>query len=159
MWIEMKGPRILGLIASGFACLSAPALAQNASDSRVRPIVQFLAHPLFDERYACSGHKVVLSPCACAVVAVHINPVTNDPGKTGKPPSSSIRLKTADGVTVVLAHIQTPLVKKGDLLKAGQPVANVGNNGFSRVPHIHIGAWQGHDALQIRWDQKKMAIR
>lgn len=204
--LMMKALRIVATTSLGIACITAPALAQKASDSSARSIGQFLAHPLFNESYSCSEHpaaqlpylgddlgqdcvieefvqrndrafmrrfatdgltnedwygwnKMVLSPCECTVVAVHINPVTNDPGKTGKPPSSSIRLETAEGVSVILAHIQTPIVKKGDLLKAGQPVANVGNNGFSRVPHIHIGAWQGKDALQIRWDQQKMANR
>jgi hypothetical protein len=103
-------------------------------------------------------NKVVLSPCDCTVTAVDINPTTNVPGQTGKPPASSIELLTADGISVVLAHIQSPLVKKGDVLKSGEPVAHVGNNGYSRVPHIHIGAWRERDGLQIRWDQKKIPI-
>jgi hypothetical protein len=102
--------------------------------------------------------KVVHSPCDCAVVEVGINPITNEPGKTGKPPASYIELKTADGIFVTLAHIQAPIVKKGDFLKSGQPIARVGNNGFARAPHIHIGAWRGPDALQIRWDQKEIVI-
>ncbi len=102
--------------------------------------------------------RPVLSPCDCVIVSVRINPVTNEPGKTGKPPASSIELKTADGISVVLAHIQEPTVKEGDRVSAGQPVAVVGNNGFARNPHIHIGAWRGRDALQIRWDQKHIPI-
>jgi hypothetical protein len=103
-------------------------------------------------------NKAVLSPCDCTVTAVRINSVTNEPGQTGKPPASSIRFKTKDGTLVVIAHIQTPSVKEGDVVKSGQPVALVGNNGFARVPHIHIGAWHGTDALQIRWDQKHVPI-
>lgn len=30
------------------------------------------------------------------------------------------------------------------------------DNGYSRQPHIHIGAWRDEVALQIRFDQKKM---
>jgi hypothetical protein len=103
-------------------------------------------------------NRVVLSPCECEVVAVNINPITNEPGKTGKPPASVIELKMSDGTHIVLAHVQASVVKVGDLIKNGQPVARVGNNGFSRVPHIHIGAWRGEDALQIRWDQKKIEV-
>ncbi len=103
-------------------------------------------------------NKVVLSPCDCTVTSVEINPVTNVPGQTGKPPASSIELRTADGISLVIAHIQSPLVKKGAEVKSGQPVAHVGNNGYSRVPHIHIGAWRERDGLQIRWDQKKIPI-
>lgn len=122
---------------------------------------------MFAQMYAKNGYenedwfgwdKVVLSPCDCTVEAVKINPVTNTPGITGKPPASIIRLKTSDGIFVMLAHIQKPVVKEGDVLKSGQPVARVGNNGFARAPHIHIGAWRGNDALQIRWDQKHIAI-
>lgn len=103
-------------------------------------------------------NKVVLSPCDCTVTGVEINPVTNVPGQTGTPPASSIELRTAGGISVVLAHIQSPLVKKGDVVRSGEPVAHVGNNGYSRVPHIHIGAWHERDGLQIRWDQKKIPI-
>lgn len=201
----MNPSLFIKVLAIGIAGISAPSMAQKATDSRLRTIDQFLAHPLFREAYSCSEHaaaelpylgddlgqdcvvqqlvekddrafmrpyatdglsnedwygwnKAVLSPCDCSVVTVEMNPVTNDPGKTGKPPASSIELKTADGVSVVLAHIQRPVVKKGDSIKAGQVIASVGNNGYSRAPHIHIGAWLGHDALQIRWDQRKITI-
>jgi Peptidase family M23 len=103
-------------------------------------------------------NKPVLSPCECSVARVRINPVTNTPGHTGKPPASAIELLTPDGTHVVVAHVQAVMVKEGDKIKAGQPVAHVGNNGFSRIPHIHIGAWRGQDALQIRWDQKGIPI-
>ena len=103
-------------------------------------------------------NKVVLSPCDCKVASIHINATTNVPGHTGKPPASSIKLEAPDGVFVVLAHIQDPVVKEGDVLKSGQTLGRVGNNGFARVPHIHIGAWHGTDALQIRWDQKHIPI-
>lgn len=100
----------------------------------------------------------VLSPCDCEIVSIHINPVTNQPGVMGKPPASSITLQTKDGTLIVLAHIQSPLVKKGAKVKAGQILAKVGNNGMCRNPHIHIGAWREKQPLQIRWDQSKIPI-
>jgi peptidase M23-like protein len=103
-------------------------------------------------------NKEVLSPCDCEVVHVSVNPITNEPGRTGRPPASSIELKSPDGTHVVIAHIQALAVKVGDQIKAGTPIARVGNNGFSRIPHIHIGAWRGNDALQIRWDQKQIVV-
>lgn len=103
-------------------------------------------------------NKPVLSPCECRVVSVSLNPVTNKPGHTGKPPASTITFELVDGTRVVLAHIQNPQVKAEDLVHAGQEIAKVGNNGFARIPHIHIGAWRGSDALQIRWDQKMIPI-
>ena len=47
---------------------------------------------------------------------------------------------------------------KADVLIDGEKVAQVGNNGMSRQPHIHIAAWRGKTALQIRFDQVKIAI-
>lgn len=98
----------------------------------------------------------VLSPCDCVVTRVLINPITNEPGKLGKPPASIIRLRREDGVMFSMAHISDPLVKKDQKVKAGQVIAKVGNNGYGRAPHIHIGAWKEKDALQIRWDLKNL---
>ena len=100
----------------------------------------------------------VLSPCDCEIVNVHINPVTNQPGIMGGPPASSITLQAQDGTFIVIAHIQSPIVKKGDKVKAGQVLAKVGNNGMCRNPHIHIGAWREKKPLQIRWNQAKIPV-
>lgn len=100
----------------------------------------------------------VLAPCAGQVIDIRENKVTNQPGILGKPPASSIHVGCDDGVHFVLAHIASPRVKVGDHVDAGQKIAQVGNNGMSRHPHIHIGAWRDKTALQIRFDQKQMVI-
>ena len=101
-------------------------------------------------------NREVLSPCDCTVLKTHENPIVNVPGTTGTPPASFVFLKADDGTFFVLAHVQAILVKEGDHINAGQVIARVGNNGFARMPHIHVGAWRGPDGLQIRWDQKHM---
>lgn len=122
--------------------------------------------PLFIRTYVGGGTKnsdwygwdqPVLSPCTCTVVKINVNPKTNQPGDPGKPPASFVVLKQDDGVFFFLAHIQSPSVRVGDKVHAGDAIARVGNNGYARNPHIHIGAWKGKDALQIRWDQRTMA--
>ena len=80
----------------------------------------------------------LLSPCDGKVVKLHLNPVTNDPGVLGKPPASHLVIERADGTRFLLAHIQHPSVTVGDTVKAGQPIARVGNNGYGRLPHLHI---------------------
>jgi murein DD-endopeptidase MepM/ murein hydrolase activator NlpD len=57
-----------------------------------------------------------------------------------------------DGVHFVLAHIDAPQIQVGDQVSAGQVIARVGNNGYSRHPHTHVGAWKGQTALQVRFD-------
>lgn len=98
----------------------------------------------------------VLAPCDCTVANVYINPETNPPGVLGKPPASSITFERADGIRILYAHIATPQVAVGDVVHAGDVVAKVGNNGYGRQPHIHIGAWRGKIAFQLRFDQTKM---
>jgi hypothetical protein len=100
--------------------------------------------------------KDVLSPCDCEVVKVGQNPAVNRPGELGKPPAAALFLRRGDGVQFVLAHIAAPRVRAGDRVNAGQPIAQVGNNGMSRHPHIHIGAWKGQEALQVRFDLAAM---
>jgi hypothetical protein len=98
----------------------------------------------------------VLSPCAGKVEKVRENAVTNEPGILGKPPASALVLSCDDGVHFVVAHIAAPVVAVGDSVAAGQKIAQVGNNGMSRHPHIHLGAWRGTEPLQVRFDQTKM---
>lgn len=97
-------------------------------------------------------NQQVLAPCSCEVVRMSENKITNAPGILGGPPASANFLKRDDGVTFVLAHVQSISVSVGEKVRAGQVVAKVGNNGMSRHPHIHIGAWRGNQPLQIRFD-------
>lgn len=98
----------------------------------------------------------VLAPCACKVVNLHINPETNDPGILGKPPSSSITFERPDGTRILVAHIAEPEVSVGEEVTSGQVVATVGNNGYSRQPHVHIAAWRDQEAFQLRFDQREI---
>ena len=101
----------------------------------------------------------VLAPFDGIVSAVSINPVTNQPGRLGQPPASRIEFRRADGLIVVLAHVQGVRVAEGDAVRAGQVVAHVGNNGYSRGPHTHVGAYRGDTPYQIRWDLRSGVTR
>lgn len=94
----------------------------------------------------------VLAPFEGVVERININPAVNKPGELGKPPASFVIFKRDDGSRVLLAHVTEISVKVGDQVTAGQPFAKVGNNGFSRSPHIHVGAWRDKTPLQIRFD-------
>lgn len=99
----------------------------------------------------------MLSPVSGTVDRVNINAVENLPGQLGKPPASFILLSAADGTRVMVAHVADVVVKAGDKVQAGQPLGVVGNNGFARAPHIHLGAWRDKTPLQVRFDLRAMA--
>lgn len=104
-------------------------------------------------------HAEVLAPVDGVVVGLLENDRENVPGVLGRPPAGMIQIERADGVLVTLGHITQPRVKVGDRITAGQVVALVGNNGFGRAPHIHVGAYRRATAepLQIRWNLRAMA--
>lgn len=97
-------------------------------------------------------HATLLAPFNGTVDDVYINPVTNDPGHAGEPPASSITFVAADDTHVLYAHVDDVQVEPGDRVTTGQPVAAVGNNGVSYLPHTHVGAWRDNAPLQIRFD-------
>ena len=99
----------------------------------------------------------VYAPIDGKIVGLFSKDAVNSPGTLGKPPAGMIQIERADGVLVTLGHVAGVRVKAGDTVKAGQPIASVGNNGVARAPHSHIGAARGAVPLQIRWDQKAMA--
>ena len=103
--------------------------------------------------------KNVLAPCDCTVTKIHLNPITNQPGVMTPGRASSITFKTKNGLSVMLAHVREIDVKEGELVKRGAVVAKVGNNGYSRNPHIHIGAWNKEGKpIQIQFDQSTLAL-
>lgn len=101
-------------------------------------------------------HAEVLAPFDGKVKAVLANEVVNQPGRFGRPPASMLLFERADGVVVVYAHVTAVKVKPGDVVGVGQVVASVGNNGMSRSPHVHVGAYRGDLPLQIRWNLRAM---
>jgi murein DD-endopeptidase MepM/ murein hydrolase activator NlpD len=104
--------------------------------------------------------KDVLAPCDCVVEAIHINEATNKPGMMTPGRASSITFRNKDNTRVLLAHVQEIRVKEGQAVKAGEVVAKVGNNGYSRNPHIHIAAWSEDETpLQIQFDQTTLGIK
>ena len=49
-----------------------------------------------------------------------------------------VRIQLADGTTTVYGHIDRYLVRKGQRVRAGQLIAEVGNRGISTGPHLHF---------------------
>ena len=109
----------------------------------------------------------LLAPCDGVVMIVSLNPESATPGAFGPGRSGAILFRCgkaddADAVQVAYAHVREATVAEGDAVKAGQPVARIGNNGSSFNPHVHVGAFRGElfspDAvpLQVRFDLAAM---
>lgn len=99
----------------------------------------------------------VLSPIAGDVVRINLNPTTNDPGSFEPGVATFVVLRDADGTHVLVAHLDDLRVVEGERVQAGQVIGLVGNNGNSRHPHVHLGAWRDGKPLQIRFDLREMA--
>jgi Peptidase family M23 len=102
-------------------------------------------------------HSEVLAPIDGEVVRVNDNPSTNQPGSFEPGIASFVILRRGDGTHVLVAHLRETTVQAGDRVRAGQPIGRVGNNGNSRHPHIHLGAWRDGRPLQLRFDLRAMA--
>ncbi|MEU4423924.1 M23 family metallopeptidase [Actinoplanes sp. NPDC024001] len=50
----------------------------------------------------------------------------------------SITVQQDDGVEIIYAHSRRLLVEKGDVVKAGQVIGEVGNTGYSYGTHLHL---------------------
>lgn len=103
-----------------------------------------------------SWNAEVLAPISGEIIDIYINDVTNVPGQMNPSRASSILIQGEDGITVMLAHIQNPVVTVGEKVKEGQLLAYVGNNGYSRNPHIHVGAYRGNQPLMVGFDAEKV---
>jgi len=62
---------------------------------------------------------------------------------TAGAPCNEILLATAQGCDLNLIHLRKDslLVRQGELVRAGQPLAAVGNSGASDAPHLHLALW------------------
>lgn len=98
---------------------------------------------------------IVYSPCDGVVVDAvdeyeDLAPREMDPSH---PAGNYLAIKNKDSdVVVILAHLMkgTLVVKKGETIKQGQPIAKVGNSGNTTEPHLHIHATlqkEGEDLL------------
>ena len=104
-----------------------------------------------------SWNAKVYAPISGTITKVRINPIVNQPGVLNPSFASCITISREDKLTVCVCHMQSPVVSEGDRVKEGQHLAFVGNNGYARNPHIHLGAFRGNTPLAIGFDPAKVA--
>ena len=85
-----------------------------------------------------SWNKPVAAPLSGLVSEIHVNDVVNVPGTMNPSLATSVTIVDDSGKTVVVAHLHSVSVSKGDRVAAGEMIGTVGNNGNSRNPHTHM---------------------
>jgi biotin carboxyl carrier protein len=119
--------------------------------------------PMQNEKYAVFN-QIVYSPCDGEVSDVE-DKWPNETPWTGSPPYNvgNHVLVTSNDFGVLMGHLQkgSILVKTGDRVKKGQPVARTGNSGWTSQPHLHIqamrestGSFWGWEGIPIFFDGK-----
>ncbi|WP_109698778.1 M23 family metallopeptidase [Chitinophaga deserti] len=92
------------------------------------------------EDYAIFG-DTVYSPCSGRIIRAHGDDPDNIPPNMKRgPKNTNAVLIDAGEYYVFMGHLKqgSVIVKEGDEVKTGQPMACVGNSGFSTEPHLHI---------------------
>ncbi len=119
--------------------------------------------PVKNEKYAVFN-QVVYSPCDGEVSEVE-DKWPNETPWSGRAPYNvgNHILITSNGFGVLMGHLQkgSMLVKPGDRVTKGQPIARAGNSGWTSQPHLHIqamrkstGSFWGWEGLPIFFDGK-----
>lgn len=87
----------------------------------------------------------VLAPFNATVARIARPDTVNTPGTMNREaqPGLIVFEDENEDVTVAYAHVREIQVEEGDPVEPGDVVAKVGNNGNSRGPHVHVGAWRG----------------
>ncbi|SMO60546.1 M23 family metallopeptidase [Fodinibius sediminis] len=97
--------------------------------------------------------KKVLAPISGRITRVNHPDTTNRPGVMNREAQPGlVFFQRADSTVVIYAHVREIEVEEGEQVKAGEVIGRVGNNGNSRAPHIHVGAWKEETPLQIQVD-------
>jgi hypothetical protein len=93
-------------------------------------------------QYAIFGDNIY-SPCDGFIDRADDGLPDLIPPEKGTGTGNHIRLNCIDGTTILLAHLQNKSLKfkEGQKVTTSDVVAQVGNNGNSSEPHLHINAY------------------
>jgi hypothetical protein len=119
--------------------------------------------PRQNDKYVIFNH-VIYSPCDGEISEVE-DKWPNETPWSGSPPYNlgNHILIASNDFGVLMGHLQrgSIMVKTGDSVKKGQPIALAGNSGWTSQPHLHIqamkksiGSFWGREGLPIFFDGK-----
>ncbi len=106
----------------------------------------------------------VYSPCNGTIITMHDDNIDNiPPSRERGPTNTNMLVIDAGSYYVFMAHLRHNEVfaHEGQQVKMGEPLALVGNSGFTLEPHLHIqahakpadgGEWYKGEPLLIKFD-------
>jgi murein DD-endopeptidase MepM/ murein hydrolase activator NlpD len=101
----------------------------------------FGANPEYYRRYGLPGHEGIdiraplgANVYACADGTVYRTMTAAD----SHPYGNQVRLQHRDGYKTIYGHLQSILVKEGDLVKTGQVIGKADSTGNSHGSHLHL---------------------
>ena len=104
----------------------------------------------------------VYSPCN-GIITQKMDglPDQNPPQRDAEHLAGNYLVISCKGVEVLLAHLKqgSILVEKNEVVEEGQPIAQVGNSGFSTQPHLHIHAERDDEMDDEILDGEAVPIR
>ncbi|KTG17560.1 MULTISPECIES: M23 family metallopeptidase [unclassified Guyparkeria] len=114
---------------------------------------------------ALGGYEIygetVHSPCRGRIDRVRDGRPDNPPGHpdTERSEGNYIVLKCAEA-DVFMAHLKRGSIKvaPGEVVTAGQPLAEIGNSGNSLEPHLHISGTENGREIGLRFNGRTLSI-
>lgn len=115
-------------------------------------------------------NDTVFSPCSGTVLRIeNDNPDNIPPDRRRGPTNTNMIVIETDSFTVFMAHLRqgSVMVKPGDKVTQEQPLARVGNSGFTLEPHLHIQVhknthtglpWYSEEPLYISFDGRSYLL-
>lgn len=101
------------------------------------------------------------SPCGGTVVTVRSALPDNAPGKTDAEhhEGNYIIVRCGD-VDVFMAHLRQSSIRvaPGDVVRPGQPLAEVGNSGNTLEPHLHIDARKRGEEIGLVFNGRRLSV-
>lgn len=104
----------------------------------------------------------VFSPCNGIISQrVEGQPDQNPTERDAEQLAGNYLVISCKGVEVLLAHLKqgSLLVEKDEVVQEGQPLAQVGNSGYTSQPHLHIHAERDEDMDNEIFDGEAVPIR
>ena len=128
----------------------------NSFGNRARGLApeELSKYTIFDDK--------VYSPCN-GIVSQSVDglPDQNPPERDAEHVAGNYLVISCKGVEVLLAHLKqgSVLVERNDVVQEGQPIAQVGNSGYSSQPHLHIHAERDLELDNEMLDGEAVPIR